>query len=303
MQKKIVIVGPSGVGKTSFKNVVFEGKDPYDLVSNPISPTRGIISSIYKWIDIQLGIFDTSGQELPDLLNEEIVHLSMFENAEVIIYMIDNQTWVSEHIRIIEDIKKIKEILEKQKINAELIMIFHKMDLIDSNDTGVLQSLKDEILMQLSIPTPIQILFTSLIPELLNTCFIAFSNIISKFSVESTRVKTILDNLVKKHSRTLVIVTDHSNKVIIQSLTDDFDFKLIHPIYRNVPLLSGTNKSQLLTASGTILLDTKYNVLNFTMDKIKNNSNFNAVLYFSETNNKEYLESLNLKLQSQLNSD
>ena len=287
------MVGPPAVGKTSLKSVVFEGKDPNDLINNALSPTRGIISSNYKWIDIQIGIFDTSGQELPNLLNEEVVQLSMFENAEIIIYMLDYHNWTSNSVRILDDIKKLKEIIEKYNIKAELIIVFHKMDLISYKIKGILQLISNNINAQLAFPSPLRVLFSSLVPELLNTCFITFSDILSSFSKESSRVKNIVDSIVKKHSRTGVFITDKSHEIIIQSFSEDFDLNFIHPIYRSIPLLSSSSKSKIISESGVFLIDKLYPALNFTMDKINTDGmTFNTILSFSETNKKEYLDDL-----------
>ncbi|MCK4380178.1 MAG: 50S ribosome-binding GTPase, partial [Candidatus Lokiarchaeota archaeon] len=64
MPEKITLIGRAGVGKTSIIKVMFEGENPKDLINNPLEPTRGIIPKIYSWMDIELSIFDTSGQEL-----------------------------------------------------------------------------------------------------------------------------------------------------------------------------------------------------------------------------------------------
>ncbi len=71
MVKKILFIGRAGVGKTSIMQVIFEGKDPKNLILFPLVPTRGILSSVYKWMDLELGVFDTSGQELLFILENE----------------------------------------------------------------------------------------------------------------------------------------------------------------------------------------------------------------------------------------
>ena len=63
--KKILLLGRASTGKTTIKKILFEGKDPKDLLYSPLAPTRGITPSIYSWLDLDLGLFDSSGQELP----------------------------------------------------------------------------------------------------------------------------------------------------------------------------------------------------------------------------------------------
>lgn len=69
--KKILLLGRAGTGKTSIKKIIFEGLDPKDLLYNPLEPTRGIAPTVYSWLDLKLGLFDSSGQELSYLLNNE----------------------------------------------------------------------------------------------------------------------------------------------------------------------------------------------------------------------------------------
>ena len=57
---KILILGRAGTGKTSIKKIVFEGLDPKDLLYNPLEPTRGISPSVYSWLDLKIGLFDSS---------------------------------------------------------------------------------------------------------------------------------------------------------------------------------------------------------------------------------------------------
>ncbi len=60
-EKKMLILGRAGTGKTTIKKVIFEGKDPNDLLYNPLQPTRGLSPSVYSWLDLNLGFFDSSG--------------------------------------------------------------------------------------------------------------------------------------------------------------------------------------------------------------------------------------------------
>ena len=98
MVKKIAVVGRANVGKTSITKLNFEGLQPKDLMINPLSPTRGIVSKVYKWLDLELAIFDTSGQELPNLLIGKEEQLKAFENADALIYIFDYPNWVPENV-------------------------------------------------------------------------------------------------------------------------------------------------------------------------------------------------------------
>ena len=45
-ERKILLLGRAGIGKTSIKELIFKGKEPKELIYNPLSPTRGLSPSI-----------------------------------------------------------------------------------------------------------------------------------------------------------------------------------------------------------------------------------------------------------------
>ena len=85
---KVLLLGRAGTGKSTIKNIVFEGADPKDLLINPLEPTRGISPTVHSWLDLTFGIFDSSGQELSYLLNhqDDQEHLIAFENNDFIFF-------------------------------------------------------------------------------------------------------------------------------------------------------------------------------------------------------------------------
>ena len=50
--KKIVIVGPPGTGKTTIKKVFFEMGNPFKFLNVSLEPTRGIDSSVFSLFDV-----------------------------------------------------------------------------------------------------------------------------------------------------------------------------------------------------------------------------------------------------------
>ena len=58
MSKKILLLGRASVGKSTLKEMILEGKNPDDLLIQSRAPTRGIETSIYSWLDLELSVFE-----------------------------------------------------------------------------------------------------------------------------------------------------------------------------------------------------------------------------------------------------
>ena len=125
--KKVILIGRAGTGKTSIKKIVFEGYNSKDLLDNPLEPTRGISPSVYSWLDLKLGLFDTSGQELSFLLENEDDndHILAFENTDTILYLFDYPLWISNSQLIFKDIQRISDIINTKSYKAKIVIFIH----------------------------------------------------------------------------------------------------------------------------------------------------------------------------------
>ena len=149
----------------------------------PLEPTRGISPKGYYWMDLELGVFDTSGQEIPYLLEEEEDQLIAFENANVVIYLFDYSTWTSKSQEIIDEIHTIHKSLKKLKGEIKLALIFHKIDLINQKINKNYFLMKNGIKNRINLPENVPIYFTSLYPESVYSTFNAFSDLLSNLSI------------------------------------------------------------------------------------------------------------------------
>ena len=231
MANKITLIGRAGVGKTSILKVLFEGENPKDLMINPLEPTRGIIPKIYSWMDVELSIFDTSGQELPFLLEDENEQMIAFDKAAIVIYILDYPNWINQSQDIVNEINKVVKILKLKNIENNLILIFHKIDLIKQKANVNYQLMKNGIKERLNLPKNIPLYFTSITPELDFTLYNAFSEILSSLSRDASNLKLIIDDKIRSLPESICFVTNHEDFIIVQSMTHDFNTDLIYKLY------------------------------------------------------------------------
>ncbi len=290
MPHKIIMLGRAGVGKTSIKNIFFTNADPNVLLNTPLAPTRGIITSNYKWMDLELGIFDTSGQELLDLLDSKEEILSLFEGASAILYLFEYEFWVSETSIFIEEIKKIYNIINENEINTQIYLVFNKIDLISHHIGGIFDLISINLNLQLNFPKALRVLFTSIQPDLLYTTFNALGVILSSFSSETSRIKAKVDNILKDLTKSICFITNNKNVIITQSITPDFNTKLIFSLHKEIDLLIHTSKIKLLNESGLLLTNLGSTFLNIFIENLNEiNPNLKRIIIFSETTKKDEL--------------
>jgi len=234
MSNKIIMIGRASVGKTSIRKVIFEGHNPNDLLNHPISPTRGIESIVYSWMDLELGLFDTSGQELAIILREEETNIETFKSTDVIIYVIDYPNWEEKSQDYIEDIQKISRIIENNSLESQLILFLHKVDKIGLKKKIPYKKIRKKILDSVDLPITPRLYFTSISPDFIYNTYNAFFEILGDLSQGCTDIKNILDKIIKKYSKLICIVLNHNNSIIIQSITDDFNPEVIRDIYKKI---------------------------------------------------------------------
>jgi len=229
VKKKILLVGRAATGKSSIKQVIFEGKMPQELLYNPLEPTRGLTPSVYSWLDLDLGIFDSAGQELDYLLDDKNEQTLAFENTDIIIYMFDYLAWIENSATVLKDIKKISRIIKQESYYAKVVLFLHKIDLIkEENREQNIINIQQEIKEQLNL----QIYFTSLYPNLIYNTYNAFYEILSNFSKETIYFKEILDEKIKDRSKSMCFITNQNSSIVVQTMSNDFNFKLINQIHR-----------------------------------------------------------------------
>lgn len=231
--KKILLLGRAGSGKTSIKKIIFEGKDPKKLLFSPLNPTRGISPNAYSWLDLKLGIFDSSGQELSYLLeHEEDDDFNLaFEDTDIIVYVMDYTLWHTKRNEVDLDIQKIFQIIENRDLKAKLVIFVHKIDLIDKQEYN---NVIEEMKVHFHKNPNTKIFFTSIHPEWIYNLYNAFYDILSSSSNETLNLMAVLKERLTDTSKTMSFVTNLKDSIIVQSMTNDFNTNIINRSHKFV---------------------------------------------------------------------
>jgi len=193
-------------------------------------------------LDLELSVFDTSGQELNKLLQDESEQLRAFSEVNIVIYVFDYETWLANSQEITIEIKVVNEIIRKISLQAQLMLIFHKIDLIPKLIRNNVKVLTYQIQSIVNLPIKHSIYFTSIAQEYTYSVHNAFSEIISRFSKENVSLKKKLDTTIESFPKYMCYITDYNNSIIVQSKSGDFDINLIYKAYKNFYYLSRDNK-------------------------------------------------------------
>ena len=282
MTTKITFIGKPEVGKTTIKKVIFEGEDPNKLVLFPLEASVRIDYSVHEFMDSKIVLIDTPGQSLSNLLEDKEKQKRSFENANAIIYIFDYPTYIDNSEDIINDIKSIYNINRKHEFGAKIILFLHKVDLIIAKKIGFkLAIVKKQINKLLSLPEELPIHFTSLHPSLIYTIYNALSDTVGIFSEEVSNLKDIIKNLTMDLSKTISLVSNKEDNLIIQLMSDDFDTSILFTLYEKIYKLS-RSPEDLLSKNNLIPLDSK--LLHAVRVNISTfNSKFKNITILSET--------------------
>ena len=124
--KKIVLTGPAGAGKTSIYNTYFEMWNPRSVLEIPLEPTRGINSGLYSLFNTKLGIFDLAGQENDIWLTS---NQDIFKQSNAIICIFDATNSIESIIIFLIKIIQIKNRLNL--LDCKIYAFMHKIDLVE----------------------------------------------------------------------------------------------------------------------------------------------------------------------------
>jgi len=244
MTKKLLFLGRAGVGKTTIKEIIFEGKDPKTMLEFAIQPTRGIESNNYSWLDLELVIFDTSGQELANLILDEKESLYAFSGADAVIYILDYDLWHNFSLEISDEISEIYNIARNKSQKAKFIVLFHKIDLIPEEIRNNLRLFVIQLQNIFNLSVKPEVYFTSIAENYMYSLQNAISQILCNLSEETFLLKEILDRNLIPFPESICFITDKHKNIIVQSKSRDFNVNMIYESYRIYYHITKDDKAQ-----------------------------------------------------------
>ncbi len=170
LPKKIVLVGPQEVGKSTLRKWIFEGDSVIKLLEKPLEATFGVENFSYNLLMNDIGVFDLAGQENDRWFEE---NTEIFNESDIIINVLDARFAP----KILTDkIDLAVKVEKRQAPKSHLFFLIHKIDLIDSKQLEkIKKALKDK---------KINLFYTSIKLSYLSSTIECFVEIFRKSGLE-----------------------------------------------------------------------------------------------------------------------
>lgn len=229
MTNKLLFAGRASVGKTTIKKVVFENERPEKLMLHSLEPTRGIKTNVYSWLDLEIGIFDTSGQELLHFLEEEETKEKMFRDTSILVYVIGYPKWMKNKLEIVDEINKIKNLLSKYSENAKMVLFFHKADLIKIRIKNPVKKLRAQLNNINQNMSKIPIYLTSIEPDMNYALYHAVFDVLSELSEKCGDIEGKVKKVMEQFEGSVCILRNQKNQVIKVIPSSNYDLSGVIP--------------------------------------------------------------------------
>jgi len=213
---KIVFMGFPNAGKTSTKKFFFEKIHEEQLLNTTIEPTLGFESTYYQWMDLNLVLFDTAGQELDRWYDENELVL---DGSDLIVFFFSVQDWEENPLKVKKYLLKLVQLRkEKIAIGRNIVGFCHKADLIKEREAEFKKEVLD-FLQSINIPG----YFTSLLNNGNSDLIAGMQLLLINFSNLLIDFNKLVNPLLKRHKLDPLFIMD-SNGRILASYIKENDF-------------------------------------------------------------------------------
>ena len=218
MSKKVVLVGPQEVGKSTLRKWIFEGDSVIKLLENPLEATFGVENYSYNLLMNDIGVFDLAGQENDRWFEK---NTEVFNESDLILNVLDARFAP----KILEDkINLALKVETRQAPKSLLFFLIHKIDLIDTKQLEkIKKALKDK---------NINIFYTSIKVSYLPSTIECFVEIFKKSGLEW---ENKIDFDLVKMNTSLFYILNEKKVMSLNKLEDHLKVEkstlesLIHP--------------------------------------------------------------------------
>jgi len=240
--KKLFLIGHPGAGKTCITKAFFEGEDPKKLLGDlgAPEPTLGVEHYKSTWIDIDIGILDSAGQEMEKFITGDEIDKEMsFGGSDAIIYVFDIEYWIQNKNFVIDMLKKVIEVKNEYSPDAVIYAFCHKIDLIAidiENRAKIFDDVRSEIQEKLGI----KIVFTSIDPRFIHSLFRSMQIILNDLSKRGNKLESFLKQLNLKEKQIALIMLDNNYRIISEQRTDEVS---IDSVFNSVSFVQAVNRA------------------------------------------------------------
>jgi len=214
LNKKVLLMGKSGAGKTSMRSIIFANFMPKDTMR--LGFTNSINESKIRFLGtLCLALWDCGGQDQFMTHYFESQRDTLFRNVQVLIYVFDVH---SEDPRDMKYYKSCVDAIQEHSPSAYIFVLIHKMDLIPLEKRDeVFQKRKTEVITN-SNDLNVVCFSTSIWDE---TLYLAWSQIVHYLIPNSEVLSSSLrrfcgsteaDEVVLFEKSTFLVISHYSEK-------------------------------------------------------------------------------------------
>ncbi|OAF65264.1 hypothetical protein A3Q56_07027 [Intoshia linei] len=206
MKKKILLMGESGVGKTSMRSMVFAGYLAHN--TSRLKYTKGIEYSHIKFAgELVFHILDCGGRQgfmESYFLNKS---MSIFKNVDVFIYVFDISATFDMDV-----FRKCSIYLKQYSPEAKIYCIINKIDIIHCDEIKQIVDNKMQLIKIANNADSIEFYSTSILNE---TVYMAWSHIIQHIMRTYLDIEPKLTQFVNMIEANEVFLIERSSMLII----------------------------------------------------------------------------------------